>query len=75
MSDASWLGYKEIVEDWRLRDAVVVAEIISHDDDRSQIIVALNLPSGSVHLQNMALFCPVLLADARHVLRRLISWS
>ena len=75
VSGTSWLGDKEIAEDRRLCNAMVVAKIISHDDDCSQMIVALNFLPGSVRLRNMASFCLVPRADARHVVRCIISWS
>ena len=75
VSSASWLVDKEIMEDRHICNAVVIAEIISHDNDRSQMIVMLNLLSGSVCSWNMALFCPVPQADALHVVRCLFSQS
>ena len=75
VSGVSWSGDKEITEDWRICNAVVIAEIISHNNDCSQMIVALHLLSRSVHLRNMALFCPVPHSNAPHAVRRLISWN
>ena len=66
---------KDIAEDWSLRNVVVIAEIIIHNYDCLQRIIALNLPPRPICLWNMALFFPVPQANAHDVVRHLTSWS